>query len=32
MADPAQAGVGGFGDLGTHSLDILLWLMGDVKT
>jgi predicted dehydrogenase len=31
MADPAQAGVGGFGDLGTHSLDILLWLMGDVE-
>ena len=30
MADPAQAGVGGFGDLGTHSLDILMWLMGDV--
>ena len=27
MADLAQAGVGGFGDLGTHSLDILLWLM-----
>jgi predicted dehydrogenase len=31
MADLAQAGVGGFGDLGTHSLDILLWLMGGVK-
>jgi predicted dehydrogenase len=30
MADTAQAGVGGFGDLGTHSLDILLWLMGHV--
>ena len=30
MADPAQAGVGGFGDLGTHSLDIMLWLMGGV--
>lgn len=28
MADPAIAGVGAFGDLGTHSLDILLWLMG----
>lgn len=27
MADPMQAGVGAFGDLGTHSLDILLWLM-----
>ena len=32
MADPRQAGVGAFGDLGTHSLDILLWLMGDVAT
>lgn len=31
MADPAQSGVGGFGDLGTHSLDILMWLMGGVK-
>jgi predicted dehydrogenase len=31
MADLSQAGVGGFGDLGTHSLDILLWLMGDVE-
>ncbi len=30
MADPVQAGGGGFLDLGTHSLDILLWLMGDV--
>ena len=30
MADPAVAGVGAFGDLGTHSLDILLWLMGEV--
>ena len=30
MADLEQAGCGGFGDLGTHSLDILLWLMGDV--
>lgn len=32
MADPKQSGVGGFGDLGTHKLDILLWLMGDVAT
>jgi len=32
MADPAQAGGGGFADLGTHSLDILLWLMGNVTT
>jgi len=31
MADPAQAGCGAFGDLGTHSLDILLWLMGDAS-
>ncbi|MFN8487630.1 MAG: Gfo/Idh/MocA family oxidoreductase [Caldilineaceae bacterium] len=30
MTDPKQAGVGAFGDLGTHSLDILLWLMGGV--
>ncbi len=32
MADPAQAGVGAYGDLGTHSLDILMWLMGDVAS
>lgn len=31
MADPAIAGCGAFGDLGTHVLDILLWLMGDAK-
>jgi predicted dehydrogenase len=30
MADPKQSGVGAFGDLGTHSLDILLWWFGDV--
>lgn len=30
MADPKQAGCGAFGDLGTHALDILLWLLGDV--
>jgi predicted dehydrogenase len=30
MADPSIAGVGAFGDLGTHSLDILLWWMGEV--
>jgi predicted dehydrogenase len=29
MADPSQSGVGGYGDLGTHSLDLLLWLMSD---
>jgi predicted dehydrogenase len=28
MADPAIAGVGAFGDLGTHSLDIMLWMLG----
>jgi predicted dehydrogenase len=32
MADPKIAGVGGFGDLGTHSLDILMWLLGDVAS
>ncbi len=32
MADPSRSGVGGFGDLGTHSLDILLWLMGEAET
>lgn len=31
MADLKQAGVGGFGDLGTHSLDILMWLFGGVE-
>ncbi len=30
MADVEQAGVGGFGDLGTHSLDILMWMLGDI--
>jgi predicted dehydrogenase len=30
MADPEQAGCGAFGDLGTHALDIMLWLLGDV--
>ena len=32
MADPKQSGVGGFGDLGTHSLDILMWIFGDVAS
>jgi predicted dehydrogenase len=32
MADPRIAGVGAFGDLGTHSLDILMWLMGDIES
>ena len=30
MADPKIAGVGAFGDLGTHLLDIMLWIMGEV--
>jgi len=30
MADPKIASVGAFGDLGTHKLDILMWLFGDV--
>ncbi len=29
MTDLKQAGVGAFGDLGTHSLDIMLWLAGE---
>ena len=32
MTDPKQAGVGGFGDLGTHKLDILMWLLGDIES
>ncbi len=28
MADPAVAGCGAFGDLGTHSLDLVMYLMG----
>lgn len=31
MADPKIAGVGAFGDLGTHKLDILTWMMGDIE-
>jgi predicted dehydrogenase len=31
MADPKVAGVGAFGDLGTHSLDILMWILGPVE-
>ncbi len=31
MADPQRAGCGAFGDLGTHSLDILMWLLGPVQ-
>ncbi len=32
MADPKIAGVGAFGDLGTHKLDILMWLCGDIES
>jgi len=32
MTDLAQAGVGAYGDLGTHALDILLWWLGDVTS
>ncbi|MBC8138002.1 MAG: Gfo/Idh/MocA family oxidoreductase [Fibrella sp.] len=32
MADVSQSGCGGFGDLGTHLLDILLWLFGEVES
>jgi predicted dehydrogenase len=31
MADPKVSGVGGFGDLGTHKLDILMWMLGDIE-
>lgn len=31
MADPEIAGCGGFGDLGAHALDLLLWLFGEVE-
>ncbi len=32
MADPKISGVGAFGDLGTHKLDILMWLLGDIDS
>jgi predicted dehydrogenase len=32
MADPRVAGVGAFGDLGTHMLDVMMWLCGDVES
>jgi predicted dehydrogenase len=32
MADPKIAGVGAFGDLGTHSLDLLMWMFGPVDS
>jgi predicted dehydrogenase len=31
MADPKISGCGAFGDLGTHSLDLLIWLCGEVS-
>ena len=31
LADTKQSGVGAFGDLGTHVLDLLLWFMGDLE-
>ena len=31
MTDKALSGCGGFGDLGAHSLDLLMWLLGDVQ-
>jgi predicted dehydrogenase len=31
MADRSQAGVGAFGDLGTHVLDLLIWIFGGVS-
>ena len=30
LVDPAQAGFGGFGDLGTHALDLLLWFLDGI--
>jgi predicted dehydrogenase len=32
MANPKVAGCGAFGDLGTHMLDILIWMLGDVTS
>jgi predicted dehydrogenase len=32
MADVKRSGVGAFGDLGTHSLDLLLWMFGSVQS
>lgn len=32
MADPQIAGVGGFGDLGAHALDLLLWFLAGQAT
>jgi predicted dehydrogenase len=32
MTQPKLSGVGAFGDLGTHKLDILLWMFGPVES
>jgi predicted dehydrogenase len=32
MADRSQSGVGAFGDLGTHVLDLLIWMFGGVSS
>jgi predicted dehydrogenase len=32
MAEQKHAGVGAFGDLGTHGLDILMWWLGPVRS
>ena len=32
MTDPKIAGTGAFGNLGTHSLDLLMWMLGDVDS
>lgn len=32
MANPKIAGVGAFGDMGTHILDLAMWLCGDVRS
>ncbi len=31
MTDPVQAGMGAFGDLGIHGLDLLMWMLGEVE-
>ncbi len=32
MTDPKRAGGGAYGDLGTHALDIMMWMLGDVES
>jgi predicted dehydrogenase len=32
MTDPKQAGGGGFADLGTHVLDLLMWFFGELDS